>query len=1039
MSTTDPAAASGGTGALGNSTGTTAASSPGVTPTGSGSTGPTGGSTNVVINLQPFISDAAWLADLVLDRLKSNWEQWNWRLNLVIDQRHFLFYLDGTFLCPNEMAHPKAALNWKSNNWALCMFILEHVSNVDFGIASRFNVSHEVYDALCNTHKNLGLHAQVHIIKEALDLCFSLTSPLNLSHTLDNINHLHDRFTKMGKMDDDKLKIILIINTLEQFPQSQSTINELLESSPSISSADIKNRILREEQLLLHREKLGLSLTSSGSNNTALATVANRTRPICANCKCTNHHSEFCIAPGGSMARKTIDKAHAAQRVAAGKLQSCSNRNNPTFQSANTAQASASITEPVKASNLVTFNGKSYMLVLDNTTTQPAQLATSSANTVLTATLDQGGYQPIMLADYDQEEYLAMFATNGDSHTSINWDTNRQLVNPTTVPTTAYHAGCRNITCVTDLPFILDTGATCHISPEASNFKVLKSIPCHPVKGLGGSAVYAISVSDIELCITSSHKLKLSNVLYIPESNVHLISILTLNKSGDYTTHFDSMTCWVTNKSNTMLMCRSLSLTKCLYILMTKTPFVQHAKMPEPFILYMRVPDLETWHRRLSHCNPCTIMEIAKKGASEGMPIDLSSLPAKCDHCMLRKQLQSPVPKTWEGSKAERRLERVFMDLCGPMAVASHSGNIYSMNLIDDFSGYMWSIPLQSKSKACEAIQVWHKAVTTQTGDKLQILITDNGELVSTKVCDWCNAEGINHQLTAPYMLAHNGRAECLHRTLLRKACTMRLTCNAPAFLLDEFCSTAAYLTTLTAATANNGKTPYKLWFSRKPSLSHLKEIGCCAFVLHTPALSKIYQRSAPCILIRYAPHSKAYQLWDPTSSCIFNSFHISFTEHLDLEPSPLFPGTVLGTAPPTSPPSWDCPSRVPVQTDSVTRTPFSVIMQIPSPISESEYTSPYHTVTPSLSTVVTRPANSMTNTVKWNTATSSTVNSNTATSSTVTPNTITPNTITPNTITPNTITPNTITPNTITPNTITPNTITPNTTNPNTITPHTT
>jgi len=203
-----------------------------------------------------------------------------------------------------------------------------------------------------------------------------------------------------------------------------------------------------------------------------------------------------------------------------------------------------------------------------------------------------------------------------------------------------------------------------------------------------------------------------------------------------------------------------------------------------------------------------------KKGVLEGMPIDLSSLPAKCDHCTLGKQLQSPVPKTQEGNKAEKRLERVFVDLCGPMAVTSHSGNIYSMNLIDDFSGYVWSVPLQSKSEACEAIQTWHKAVVTQTGDKLQILVTDNGELVSSNVHDWCNAEGIDHQLTTPYTSAHNGRAECLHRTLLRKACAMRLTCNAPTFLWDEFCATAAYLMTLTATTANNGKTPYKLWFS---------------------------------------------------------------------------------------------------------------------------------------------------------------------------------------------------------------------------------
>ncbi len=113
--------------------------------------------------------------------------------------------------------------------------------------------------------------------------------------------------------------------------------------------------------------------------------------------------------------------------------------------------------------------------------------------------------------------------------------------------------------------------------------------------------------------------------------------------------------------------------------------------------------------------------------------------------------------------------------------------------------------------------------------------------IVSKEVRDWCDTEGIDHQLTAPYTSAHNGRAECLHRTLLGKARAMRMACNAPAFLWDEFCAMAAYLTMLTAATANNGKTPYELWFRNKPSLSHLREIGCRAFALHTPALSKVY------------------------------------------------------------------------------------------------------------------------------------------------------------------------------------------------------
>ncbi|KAH9024002.1 hypothetical protein EDB83DRAFT_2527206 [Lactarius deliciosus] len=58
-----PASASG-TGA------SSAASGTGATPAGSGGT-------DVVINEKPFSSDPAWPADLLLNRLKSNWERWD--------------------------------------------------------------------------------------------------------------------------------------------------------------------------------------------------------------------------------------------------------------------------------------------------------------------------------------------------------------------------------------------------------------------------------------------------------------------------------------------------------------------------------------------------------------------------------------------------------------------------------------------------------------------------------------------------------------------------------------------------------------------------------------------------------------------------------------------------------------------------------------------------------------------------------------------------------------------------------------------------
>ena len=142
------------------------------------------------------------------------------------------------------------------------------------------------------------------------------------------------------------------------------------------------------------------------------------------------------------------------------------------------------------------------------------------------------------------------------------------------------------------------------------------------------------------------------------------------------------------------------------------------------------------------------------------------------------------------------------------------------MNVIDDYSSYIWSIPLCTKDKAATALRIWQRLVENRFSKKLTILITDNCELLSKTVTDWCAKLGIEHQLTAPYTSAQNGRAELLHHTLMDKAHTMRLVCNTPTFLWDEFCDTAAYLMNLTASSSIRGKTLFELWFDQCLSLS---------------------------------------------------------------------------------------------------------------------------------------------------------------------------------------------------------------------------
>lgn len=158
------------------------------------------------------------------------------------------------------------------------------------------------------------------------------------------------------------------------------------------------------------------------------------------------------------------------------------------------------------------------------------------------------------------------------------------------------------------------------------------------------------------------------------------------------------------------------------------------------------VPDIETWHHQLGHCNFGAIIDMACKYTIEGMAINLSSSPAKCDTCIRGKQTHTPVSKVREMERAKCLLEHVFLDMCGPIQLLSSSGHLYSMNMINGFSSYIWTIPLKSKDEAAPVLQTWHHTVKNQLGHHLRILVSDNGKLVSCSMGDWCAQFSIVHQ-----------------------------------------------------------------------------------------------------------------------------------------------------------------------------------------------------------------------------------------------------------------------------------------------------
>ncbi len=97
----------------------------------------------------------------------------------------------------------------------------------------------------------------------------------------------------------------------------------------------------------------------------------------------------------------------------------------------------------------------------------------------------------------------------------------------------AYSTSHTSADALLELPFILNTGATCHISPIKSDFKALCPIVPHPITGIGGACMHTTGLGSIKLCIASGHKVVLEDVLYILTSTIHLVSVLCLNHQVD--------------------------------------------------------------------------------------------------------------------------------------------------------------------------------------------------------------------------------------------------------------------------------------------------------------------------------------------------------------------------------------------------------------------------------------------------------------------------------------------------------------------------
>ena len=274
---------------------------------------------------------------------------------------------------------------------------------------------------------------------------------------------------------------------------------------PSFDWVGALKRIETEAALVQQCVELNVGPTASTIALTASSESKAKVQPsiVCSNCKRPHHTIDFCIKPGGRMVGRTLDEAKAAQRAAAGKPP----RPAQNSQSANVVTGTTpTVTDPApttptgSTSGIHTASGgtpvTSPPIVMNRVTYYPAPTPTLP---ITPQTANVTTHVGSFCGNNDLLDFRTFVAVNEDPIVSLDWASHSKPVQskevhaymgvPPSRPFPAAH--------LEESPFVLDTGATCHISPECSDFQSFTPIQPHPIKGLGGGHVFMLSGSGL--------------------------------------------------------------------------------------------------------------------------------------------------------------------------------------------------------------------------------------------------------------------------------------------------------------------------------------------------------------------------------------------------------------------------------------------------------------------------------------------------------------------------------------------------------------
>ncbi|KAJ0954536.1 putative RNA-directed DNA polymerase [Helianthus annuus] len=370
--------------------------------------------------------------------------------------------------------------------------------------------------------------------------------------------------------------------------------------------------------------------------------------------------------------------------------------------------------------------------------------------------------------------------------------------------------------------WIVDSGASRHMTGDLRLLYDVRNIRGGYVAFAGDKGGYITGEGSISNGIVCFDKIN-----YVKQIDHNLLSVSQICDKK-FSVIFDDAGCYVLKpgfKIPQEWVLLSAPRVNDLYILDMSQAITTSAQVT-CFVSKATEKESISWHRRMGHIHLRKMNHLVKNNLVNGVPVRSFHLQDICVSCQKGKQTKKSHPLK-KINTVSMPLERLHMDLFGPMKHKTTFGDAYCLVVTDDYSRFSWVSFMAHKSETPGILKDLLTMLENLYTLKVKRIRSDNGTEFKNQVMDeFCTSKGILHEYSSRYTPQQNGVAERKNRTIIETARTMLVESELPIQFWGEAVSAACYTLNRVLTVKRHGKTCFELLQKRKPDLSYLEPFG---------------------------------------------------------------------------------------------------------------------------------------------------------------------------------------------------------------------